>query len=108
MTEVEGPPVPVLPFSSLLIRGPETAIVAGTDKQALEVNSSMAQAFEIPTRNRTAHQDPLRQPKAGHRQVSSNAFQIAAPVRSSGGSASGIWVRFRTAASASMPLCRSP
>ena len=29
--------------------------------------------------NRTARQDLLRQPKAGHRQVPSNAFQIAAP-----------------------------
>ena len=29
--------------------------------------------------NRTARQDLLRQPKAGHRQVQSNAFQIAAP-----------------------------
>ena len=39
----------------------------------------MAQAFEIPMGNRTARQDLSRQPKASHRQVPSNAFQIAAP-----------------------------
>ena len=39
----------------------------------------MAQAFEIPTENRTARQDLLRRPMACHRQVPGNAFQIAAP-----------------------------
>jgi hypothetical protein len=48
MTDVDGPPVPVLRFSSLLIRGAEAADMAGTDEQALKVNCNMAQAFEIP------------------------------------------------------------
>jgi len=39
----------------------------------------MAQAFEIPMGNRIARQDLARQPKTGHHQVPSNAFQIAAP-----------------------------
>src|SRR5882672_3739691 len=74
MTEVDGPPVPAVRFSSLLIRGAETANVAGADEKALEVNCNMAQAFEIPRGNRTAHHDLPRQPKAGHRQVPSKRF----------------------------------
>jgi hypothetical protein len=48
MTDVDGPPVPVLRFSSLLIRGAEADDFAGTDEQALKVGCNMAQAFEIP------------------------------------------------------------
>jgi len=32
MTDVDGPPVPALRFSSLLIRGAEAADVAGADE----------------------------------------------------------------------------
>jgi hypothetical protein len=46
MTDVDGPLVPVLRFSSLLIRGAEAD--AGRDEQALKVGCNMAQAFEIP------------------------------------------------------------
>jgi hypothetical protein len=50
MTDVDGPPVPVLRFSSLLIRGAEADDFAGTDGQVLRVECNMAQAFEIPKR----------------------------------------------------------
>src|ERR1700676_612901 len=52
MTDVAGPPVPPLRFSSLLIRAADAAVAAGADGSNLEVNCSMAQAFEIPTGNR--------------------------------------------------------
>jgi len=48
MTDVDGPPVPVLRFSSLLIRGADADDFAGADGQALKVDCNMAQAFEIP------------------------------------------------------------
>jgi hypothetical protein len=51
MTDVDGPLVPGLRFSSLLIRGAEAADIAGVDEWALKVNCNMAQAFEIPRRN---------------------------------------------------------
>jgi hypothetical protein len=50
MTDVDGPPVPVLRFSSLLIRGAEADDFAGTDEQALKVGCNMAQAFEFQKR----------------------------------------------------------
>jgi hypothetical protein len=83
MTDVDGPFVPALRFSSLLILGAETAIVAGADQSALEVNCNMAQAFEIPGRNsqgdRTAHHCTPARVQEDHHKVPSNAFQIAAP-----------------------------
>src|SRR5712691_4387963 len=79
MTDVDGPPVPVLRFSSLLIRGAETADFAGTDEQALKVNCNMAQAFEIPGETGQRILAPPRWAEVGHRKVPSNAFQIAAP-----------------------------
>jgi hypothetical protein len=39
----------------------------------------MAQAFEIPTGNRTARQDLLRQPKSWPSPGTKQRFQIAAP-----------------------------
>jgi hypothetical protein len=48
MTDVDGPPVPELPFSPLPIRGTDADEFAGTDEQALKVDCSMAQAFENP------------------------------------------------------------
>src|ERR1035438_10230355 len=54
MTDVAGPPVLPLRFSSLPIRGADAATAAGANGSDLEVNCNMAQAFEIPTGNRTA------------------------------------------------------
>src|SRR5947209_5753358 len=49
-----------------------------------------------------------RRPQTGHPQHQATLSRSPLPVRSSGGSAFGIWVRFRTAASASMlPCCAS-
>jgi hypothetical protein len=48
MTYVDGPPVPVLRFSSLPIRGAEADDFAGTVRKTLKVDCNMAQAFEIP------------------------------------------------------------
>jgi hypothetical protein len=47
MTDVDGPPVPVLRFSSSLIRGADADGFAGTEGHALKVGCNMAQAFEI-------------------------------------------------------------
>jgi hypothetical protein len=47
MTDVDGPPVPALRFSSLPIRGAEADDFAGTDGKTLKVDCNMAQAFEI-------------------------------------------------------------
>jgi hypothetical protein len=47
MTDVDGPPVPVLRFSSLPIRGAEADDFAGTDEQALKVGCNMVQVFEF-------------------------------------------------------------
>src|SRR6476659_782851 len=109
MTEVEGPPVPALRFSSLPIRGAETADVAGADEQAWGVNCNMAQAFEIPRENRTARHDSrptASKPAIARYQATLSRSPL--PVRSRGGSANRIWVRFRTAASASMlPAARA-
>jgi hypothetical protein len=63
----------------LLIRGAETAVAFGADEQALKVNCSMAQAFETPRGNRTAHHRTLATAQDGLHKVPSNAFQIAAP-----------------------------
>src|SRR5450759_3355996 len=52
MTDVAGPPVPPARLSSLPIRG--AAAATGAGESDLEANCSMAQAFEIPTGNRTA------------------------------------------------------
>jgi hypothetical protein len=46
MTDVAGPPVPPVRFSSLPIRKADAA--TGADGSNLEVNCNMAQAFEIP------------------------------------------------------------
>jgi hypothetical protein len=54
MTDVAGPPLPPVRFSSLPIRAADAARAEGADKSNLEVNCSMAQAFEIPTENRKA------------------------------------------------------
>src|SRR5882757_7926628 len=84
MTELDGPPGPALRFSSLLIRGAETASVAGADPKGLEVNCNMAQAFEIPTgQPDSASSYPVtaggRPPRDTQQEIPSNAFQIAAP-----------------------------
>jgi hypothetical protein len=68
----------------LLIRGAEAADFAGADEQALKVNCNMAQAFKISRGNRTAHPGQLRDRLASAARRTSNAFQIAAPVRSIG------------------------
>jgi hypothetical protein len=47
MTDVDGPLVPLLRFSSLLIRGAGAADISVTDEQDLKVNCNMAQAFKI-------------------------------------------------------------
>ncbi|MDE5453710.1 hypothetical protein GWE18_12715 [Bradyrhizobium sp. CSA112] len=77
--------------------------MAGTDGQALKVDCNMAQAFEFQRGDRTAYPGRLAIGSGvSYRNVSSNAFfQIAAP-RSDpvAGSAPGIWVRRRIAASA--------
>jgi hypothetical protein len=41
-------------FSSSPIRGTDAATGSGAERLKLDVNCSMAQAFEIPTENRTA------------------------------------------------------
>src|SRR3954452_20735279 len=79
MTEVDGPLVPALRFSSLLIRGAEAAQLAGADEQGLEVNCNMAQAFEIPRANRTGYRGLLATGYAAIAKAPRNAFQIAAP-----------------------------
>src|SRR3981189_1464640 len=54
MTDVAGPPlVPPVRVSSLPIRGADAG-AAGAGGSNLEVDCSMAQAFEIPTENWTA------------------------------------------------------
>jgi len=83
MTDVDGP-VPVLRFSSLLIRGAETADLADTDEQAVNVNCNMAQALWLRRSKSQEKPDsaskPASRPACGsHRKVPSNAFQIAAP-----------------------------
>jgi hypothetical protein len=60
MTDVDGPPVPVLRFSSLPIRGTEADDFAGTDEQALKVDCNMAQAFELPKRGDRSASWPTR------------------------------------------------
>jgi hypothetical protein len=57
MTDVDGPLVPGLRFSSLLIRGAEAADTTGAGEKALKVNCNMAQAFEIPKGNQTGKPD---------------------------------------------------
>jgi hypothetical protein len=84
MTEVDGPPVPALRFSSLLIRGAKRAASAGTDGRALEVDFNMAQAFEIPRGNRTAHHSRPAIRPVSHRGTSSNASRSPFPGRPSG------------------------
>src|SRR6058998_1038245 len=82
MTDVDGPPVPVLRFSSLLIRGAEADDFAGTDGQALKVDCNMAQAFEIPKRgDRTAYPGPcaIGSGESRPRGTQQRIFQIAAP-----------------------------
>src|SRR6266571_3741781 len=59
MTDVDGPPVPALRFSSLLIRGAEAADFASTDGQALKVDCNVAQAFEIQQGVTGAHPGPF-------------------------------------------------
>src|SRR5262245_50763857 len=58
MTEVEGPPVPLVRLSSLLpIRG---ANARAADGSCLEADCNMAQTFEIPHGNRTTFWAPPR------------------------------------------------
>src|ERR1700694_6235097 len=66
MTDVAGPPGAPLRFSSLLIRAADAAVAAGADGSNLEVNCSMAQAFEIPTGNRNK-MTKWRPPAGEHR-----------------------------------------
>jgi len=62
------------------MRGAETAELADTDEQAVNVNCNMAQAFEIEREKPDSASWPASRPACGsHRKVPSNAFQIAAP-----------------------------
>src|SRR6266446_8717789 len=79
MTDVAGPPLPPVRFSSLPIRGADAARTDGADESDLEFNCSMAQAFEIPTGNRKTAK--RRSPAGAILRVPRRAFQIAAPGR---------------------------
>jgi hypothetical protein len=107
MTDVAGPPLAPVRFSSLPIRGADAARTDGADESDLEVNCSMAQAFEIPTGNGKRPGDVLL-PGAILR-VPRRAFQIAAPGRPDPISwidQLAIWVQFWLAASAHKYLVR--
>jgi hypothetical protein len=54
ITDVAGPPLPPERFSSSPIRGADATTGGGAEKLDLDVNCSMAQAFEVPTENQTA------------------------------------------------------
>src|ERR1700687_6199969 len=79
ITDVAGPPVPPARFSSLPIRGAGAATAAVADESNLEVNCNMAQAFDIPTGNRTA--TGRCSPAGAIQLVPRHAFTIAAPGR---------------------------
>src|SRR5229473_347174 len=79
MTDVAGPPLPPGRFSSLPIREADAARADGADESNLEVNCSMAQAFEIPTGNRKTTR--RCSPGGAILRVPRRAFQIAAPGR---------------------------
>src|SRR5712672_3045937 len=79
MTDVAGPPLPPVRFSSLPIREADAARADGADESNLEVNCSMAQAFEIPTGNRKTTR--RCSPGGAILRVPRRAFQIAAPGR---------------------------
>src|SRR6266849_2407357 len=66
-------------FSSLPIREADAARADGADESNLEVNCSMAQAFEIPTGNRKTTR--RCSPGGAILRVPRRAFQIAAPGR---------------------------
>src|SRR5882724_7473327 len=109
MTDVAGPPLPPVRFSSLPIRGADAARTDGADESDLEFNCSMAQAFEIPTGNRkTARRCS---PAGAILRVPRRAFQIAAPGRPdpiSWINRLAIWVPSWLAASAQMFGQRRP
>jgi len=54
MAKIDGPPDPPVLPSSLPIRGADAATTGAAQRSNLEVNCSMAQAFEIPRGNWTA------------------------------------------------------
>src|SRR5664279_4923073 len=103
MTDVAGPPVPAGRLSSLPIRRAKAAPADGVDQSSLEVNCNMAQAFEIPTGNRTgprnASNDAPAEPSKEFPDTLSRSPLPAGPTRPAG-SIAGIWVRLRPAASA--------
>jgi hypothetical protein len=84
MTEVDGPLAPPLRFSSLLIRGAAAAQDADLDDRALEVECDMAQAFEIPRENRTAHNGRLAIAAADIAELPATLSRSPLPVRPSG------------------------
>jgi hypothetical protein len=67
----------------LLIRGAETADISGADEQALEVNCSMAQAFEIPRGNRTVYRGLLATGQAAIAKYPATLSRSPLPVRPS-------------------------
>src|SRR5260370_35328816 len=79
MTDVAGPPLPPVRFSSLPIREADAARAGGGHEHNLEVNCSMAQAFEIPTGNRKTTR--RCSPGGAILRVPRRDLQIAAPGR---------------------------
>src|ERR1700722_1527363 len=99
MTDVAGPPMLPVRFSSLLIRKADAPPAVGADQSILAASSDMAQAFEIP---RETGPCPSEFP---------NTFQIAAPGRPipiSWIDWLGIWVHLWLAASAQMMAHAKP
>jgi hypothetical protein len=94
MTEVFGPVGLPERFSSLLIRGAETAAV---NRSVMEVSCGMAQAFKFPTE---ANNGPPRGPRFGasHRRAALLDRRFR-PVRSKPDRSSAIWACPRLAAS---------
>src|SRR3954469_21830453 len=93
MTDVDGPPVAPVRLSSLPIRGTDAAMAEGTDGSNLDVNCSMAQAFETSRRTGPRPGDVLRRspPQEFPGTSPDRRFRQVRPVD---GSVGRIWVGF--------------